>query len=69
VLKADGVHFIFKLCPCNPTTKQLQISTYGVGPLFFARFVVDLCGVGDEDYEAGAFHQDMPMGCAIEAST
>jgi hypothetical protein len=41
----------------------------GLEPHFFARFVVDLCGVGDEDYEAGAFHQVMPMGCAIEAST
>jgi hypothetical protein len=38
-------------------------------PLFSARFVVDLCGVGDEDYESGAFHQDMLMGGAIEAST
>jgi hypothetical protein len=69
VLKADGVYFIFKLCLCNPTTKQLHISAYGVGTPFSAWFVVDLCGVGDEVYEAGAFHQDMMMGGAIEAST
>jgi hypothetical protein len=41
----------------------------GLEPLFSAWFVVDLCGVGDEVYEAGAFHQDMLMGGAIEAST
>jgi hypothetical protein len=41
----------------------------GLEPLFSARFVVDLCGMGDEDYEAGAFHQDMLKGGAIEASS